>query len=121
MDEGSCAGFLRFELRCQSGVQCYSQRSSPWASSLLQAACEKVIVVASVFRGIESGPRFCTKGMIGCFMSHRRIWQKAGGLAASQWCLRECQMISENLPAVVVLEDLNRPPSLPRRARMTCA
>ena len=22
-------------------------------------------------------PRFCTKGMVGCFMSHRRIWQKA--------------------------------------------
>jgi len=32
----------------------------------------------------------CTKGMIGCFLSHRRIWQK---------------MVSEKLPAVVVLED----------------
>ncbi|CAL1155452.1 unnamed protein product [Cladocopium goreaui] len=34
--------------------------------------------------------RLCTKGMIGCFLSHRRIWQK---------------MVSEKLPAVVVLED----------------
>jgi len=33
---------------------------------------------------------FCTPGMIGCFMSHMRIWQK---------------VVDENLPAVVVLED----------------
>jgi len=33
---------------------------------------------------------FCTKGMVGCFMSHKRIWQK---------------VVDEDLPAVVVLED----------------
>lgn len=33
---------------------------------------------------------FCTKGMVGCFMSHRRIWQK---------------VVDDDLPAVVVLED----------------
>jgi len=33
---------------------------------------------------------FCTAGMIGCFMSHLRIWQK---------------VVDEDLPAVVVFED----------------
>eukprot|EP00443_Scrippsiella_acuminata_P015749 CAMPEP_0115295842 /NCGR_PEP_ID=MMETSP0270-20121206/66927_1 /TAXON_ID=71861 /ORGANISM="Scrippsiella trochoidea, Strain CCMP3099" /LENGTH=455 /DNA_ID=CAMNT_0002713453 /DNA_START=60 /DNA_END=1427 /DNA_ORIENTATION=- len=33
---------------------------------------------------------FCTPGMIGCFLSHRRIWER---------------VVAENQPAVVVLED----------------
>jgi len=41
---------------------------------------------------VATGPAqwFCTKGMLGCFLSHRRIWQK---------------VVDEQLPAVVVLED----------------
>eukprot|EP00439_Symbiodinium_sp_Y106_P057730 s1873_g8.t1 len=40
--------------------------------------------------GATPKTKFCTKGMVGCFMSHRRIWQK---------------VVDDDLPAVVVLED----------------
>ena len=100
MDEGSCAGFLRSTLRCQRGVQCYSQRSSPWASSLLQVA-------KRCWLGLATGRRAEV-----LHEGHDRLLHESPADLAEGGALKakraKRQMISENLPAVVVLEASRR-------------